>query len=171
MFQWKKLFLLRKTLCFFPALLVARLWIIMSVWQITTDGLSWNFNIQCHQGMNFTDYPLTFTSGIFLAFNKKCWHLKNGSPYSLVQIIILPKGWIHMAQVISYTGSALYWTLWVLLSTMLCEHSPTEIHKRSRPFKASLPECTRRPTVYKAATPPDCHPFLFSEQDNTRQIK
>ena len=22
-------------------------------------------------------------------------------------------------------------------------------------------------TVYKAATPPDCHPFLFSERDNT----
>ena len=36
------------------------------------------------------------------------------------------------------TGGALYWTLWVLPLTMVCEHSHTELHKRSRPIGAYL---------------------------------
>jgi len=50
---------------------------------------------------------------------------------------------------------------------LLCENSPTEISINV----AGLPECARKPTVYKAATPPDCHPFLFSERATTEAEK
>ena len=75
---------------------------------------------------------------------------------------------MYALTVIYHTRSALYWTLWVLLSIMLCVHSPTELHKRSWPIGASLPNARAGQQYIRRLRLPTVILFLFSEQQQLK---
>ena len=50
---------------------------------------------------------------------------------------------VSLKMVISLTGSALYWTLWVLPLIISCKHSSTETSINVASPGAGLPECAR----------------------------